>query len=88
MPAPTLLIPFTEEQYLALSAAIAQGALEVQYGDKTVKYRSLDEMIRILGMMGAALGVSTGSGRRVADFNNGLGGNCNNHHHDDCGCPW
>jgi len=73
----------------AMSAAIAQGALEVQYGDKKVTYRSLDDMIRILGIMGAALGVNiSGSGRRVADFNNGLGGNCSNHHIDGCGCPW
>ncbi|MBS1776025.1 MAG: hypothetical protein JSS64_07065 [Bacteroidetes bacterium] len=49
---------FTTEQYNALNAAIAQGTLTVEYGDKKVTYRSLNEMLRIRAMMAKELGVS------------------------------
>jgi len=69
---PTLEVPFTEENYLTLVAAIAQGSRVVEYGDKRVEYRSLDEMMRILGMMERTLGINnTGAGRRVADYYTG-----------------
>lgn len=69
---PTIDAPFTEEQYLALCAAIVNGSKVVRYGDKTVEYRSLDEMLRIKGIMEEALGINnSGNGRRVADFNRG-----------------
>lgn len=38
---------YTQEQYDALVAAIAEGVKQVQYSDKMVTYRSLDEMIRL-----------------------------------------
>jgi len=65
---------YTEEQYRELQAAIAEGALVVRHGDRTVTYRSLDEMQRILQMMSADLGLSGGagnSGRRLASFSKG-----------------
>jgi len=41
-----------------LEAAIAQGAMVVKYTDKTVQYRSLDEMMRIRDLMRKELGLS------------------------------
>ena len=38
---------FTQSQVDALEAAIASGTLEVRTGDKSVRYHSLDEMIKL-----------------------------------------
>lgn len=51
---------YTQQQLDALESAIAEGALEVAYGDKKVKYRSLDEMLRIAAIMRDGLGLNTG----------------------------
>ena len=65
---------FTIEQYQALQAAIAEGALSVRYADKGVTYRSLDEMIRILKLMANDLGIdaNNGGGRRFTSFSKGF----------------
>lgn len=64
---------YTMEQYTALQAAIAQGALVVRYVDRSVTYRSLDEMNRILKQMATELGINAGNngGRRFASFSKG-----------------
>lgn len=69
---------WTQEHVIALEGAIQTGALEVFYADKKVKYRSLDEMLRLLGVMRAAIenantptdGLSRK--RRVASFDKAL----------------
>jgi hypothetical protein len=38
---------FTQSQLDTLEAAIASGTLEVRTGDKSVRYHSLDEMIKL-----------------------------------------
>jgi hypothetical protein len=38
---------FTQSQLALLEAAIASGTLEVRTGDKSVRYHSLDEMIKL-----------------------------------------
>lgn len=48
-----------------LKAAIAEGALSVQYQDRRVQYRSLEEMRSIRREMERELGLATGTGRRV-----------------------
>ncbi|MGI9158137.1 MAG: phage head-tail joining protein [Saprospiraceae bacterium] len=68
---------FTLEQYTTLKAAIAQGSKIVQYADKRVEYRSLDEMLAILKMMEQELGIGSGSAnfqgtRRVAQYDKGI----------------
>ena len=65
---------YTTAQYQALSAAIALGALEVEYADKKVKYRSLNEMLQIQHAMALDLGLyNRGNGGRVkAEFNSDL----------------
>lgn len=67
------VIIYTIEQYQILSAAIASGALKVHYGDKTVDYRSLDDMLRIQGLMFSALWPCSKSnnGRKFASFSKG-----------------
>jgi len=56
---------FTQAHLDAIEKAIAEGVLEISYSDKTVKYRSLDEMIRIRDIMRKELGITTGTARRL-----------------------
>jgi hypothetical protein len=46
---------FTQSQADALERAIAEGVDEVKYEDRTVKYRSLADMLALLGRMRADL---------------------------------
>jgi len=60
---------YNMEQYQALTAAIATGALKVDYGDKKVEYRNLDAMLSLQNIMAKDLGLITDAGqRRLADF--------------------
>lgn len=67
---------YTSEQYTALTAAIAQGALKVKYADKEVEYRSLDEMLKLQEIMKNDLGLngsnSKTNGRFYGQFSNGI----------------
>ncbi len=68
---------FTLEQYEKLQDAIAQGALKVKYADKEVEYRSLNEMIRTLKLMGDSLGLNgKNNGRKLAAFSKGINNGC------------
>lgn len=62
---------WTEADYEALKKAIAQGALRVQYQDKSVTYHSLAEMRAILLMMEKELGLKSSSGRLYGEFSKG-----------------
>ncbi len=55
---------FSNSDLTALDEAIATGALEVQYTDKRVKYRSLNEMIKLRNLMKRELGLNDSSKRR------------------------
>lgn len=60
---------FQQSDLDALKAAISLGALRVDYGDKRVDYRSLDDMIRTMKLMEAELGiVSTVPSRKYGSF--------------------
>lgn len=63
---------FTKQQLETLEAAIAEGVTRVRYADKTVEYRSLDEMLRIRNMMREALGEGAAGGRYYGEFHKGL----------------
>lgn len=67
---------YTAEQVAALEAAIAQGALEVQYADKRVRYRSLDDMLALLKLMRDSVtppqATDTPPGRRFSRHDKGL----------------
>ena len=66
------MMAYTPEQYEALKSAIAGGELAVRYADRSVTYRSIDEMIRILRLMESDLGISSSNGRRFTSFSKGL----------------
>lgn len=64
---------FTQQQLNALDAAIASGTMQVMYGNKTVMYKSLDEMLRVRRLMAKELGLlKEGGDRKTIEFNNGL----------------
>ena len=68
---------YTVDQLTALDNAIAQGVLEVKYADKTVTYRSLNDMLRIRGIIEQDLGRGTSYRRTYAKHNKGFGSNQN-----------
>lgn len=55
---------FTSSQLSALEEAISNGVLEVQYTDKKVRYRSLNEMLSLRDTMKRELGTKDTSKRR------------------------
>ncbi|WP_448682593.1 phage head-tail joining protein [Pseudomonas nicosulfuronedens] len=67
------MMSYTLEKYQALKAALAGGELQVRYADRSVTYRSVDEMMRILRQMEGELGLNANSngGRRFASFSKG-----------------
>lgn len=70
-------VPSTMQQYLELRAAFYSGAQTVSYthpgGSKSVNYRSLQDMLLLLRMLGNDLGLtSPGRGRSYATFSKGL----------------
>lgn len=42
---------FTQTDLDALNKAIGSGVTQVQYADKTIRYRTLDEMMRVRRVM-------------------------------------
>lgn len=88
-------IPSTLQQYNELRQAIFSATQTVAYthpgGSKTVTYRSLDDMLRILRLLAAELGLASTSPRQsYAQFSKGIrpgdAGDCN--FNRDCrDCP-
>ena len=63
---------YTQEQLSALEAALAKGEKRVTFGDKTVEYRSVDELMaairevrRGLLQQAAATGLLPGAPRQI-----------------------
>jgi hypothetical protein len=65
---------WTQAQFDALDTAISMGALTVRYADRTVTYRSLEEMLKIRDMMADELGLSgvLGSSIRKLSYAKGI----------------
>ena len=61
-------------QLEALEAAIAEGVTRVKYENKEVEYRSLDEMMKLLALMQAQLGIKPKAQRLLAKYSKGLDG--------------
>ena len=59
---------FTQAQLDALETAIASGTLEVKTGDKSVRYHSLDEMIKLRDVIRNQLNADTQSKTSRAAF--------------------
>ena len=55
----------------ALEAAIASGELTVQYQDRRVTYRSIDELMQARAVLRDTLGVSTSSRHSFAQHSKG-----------------
>lgn len=74
---------YTQQHYDLLTAAIAQGALKVEYSDKKVEYRSLNDMLRIKKAMEAELGLTpdNNGGRKFASFSKGIDNGCSDDDH-------
>ena len=63
---------FTVEQYEKLKKAISEGVRSVSYGDKTVTYMSMEEMLKVLRMMEEELFPERfARRRRVAEIDRG-----------------
>ena len=60
---------FTVEQFNAVEKALANGALEVEYAGKRVRYRSTAELLRVRNLMRSEL-VAAGM---VSDRNSNRG---------------
>ena len=58
----------------ALNKAISNGAMSVRYADRSVQYRSLDEMLKIRSMMMDELNLpsSVKSSMRKFDYSKGI----------------
>lgn len=63
---------FTQEQLSELEKAIASGCLEVKYSDKSIRYRSIDEMLKARDIMRRELGLSGKTTRVLAKHSKGF----------------
>jgi hypothetical protein len=63
---------YTQTQLDALEEALAKGVIEVSYGDRSVKYRSLREMRSLRDEMRRALGKIKRTNRRKMQVSKGL----------------
>ena len=65
---------WTQADLDALESAIKDGVKEVEYGDKKVVYRSLDEMLKLRNLMRDCLGLNkpVGGLRVFTNFDKGL----------------
>lgn len=65
---------WTQADLDALNKAVASGALSVRYVDRTVQYRSLEEVLAIRRMMLDELGLPnvTGSSVRKLNYSKGI----------------
>ena len=62
----------TKEDLKKLDRAIASGVLQVQYDDHTIRYRSMDEMMRARQMMARELGIARKPRRATPAFGKGV----------------
>ena len=63
---------YTQSDYDKLCRAISSGTRQVRFADRTVEYRSLDEMVRVKNMMARELGIARRPNRTVGTFQKGL----------------
>ena len=63
---------YTQTHLDNLDEAIANGHLSVKYADKEVKYRSLDEMMRIRAHIAKALGLTNSVQAIRTNFSKGF----------------
>lgn len=54
-------MPWTQQQLDAIEAAIASGELTVRFGDRTVTYRSVDELLQARAVIKESLATESGT---------------------------
>jgi hypothetical protein len=54
-------VAWTQQQLDAVEAAIASGELTVRFGDRTVTYRSMDELLRARAVIREAQAAEAGT---------------------------
>jgi hypothetical protein len=54
-------VAWTQQQLDAIEAAIASGELTVRFGDRTVTYRSMDELLQARAVIQEALAAEAGT---------------------------
>lgn len=64
---------FSQADLDALNDALAKGIKEVRYRDKTLVYRSLDEMLQLRALMRRCLNLDCKTGKKLISTNKGLG---------------
>lgn len=66
---------FSQDDLDKIEQAIASGALEVRYKDKSVKYNSLSDLLKARDLIKRELGHVTAEGQRILPkFSKGLNG--------------
>jgi hypothetical protein len=66
--------PITPEMFTALAQAIAGGVQQVTYGDRTIKFYDLADLLKAWQWLGLQLGMGPGGPvRRSTCFSKGLG---------------
>ncbi len=66
-----MAINWTSEDLKAIEQAIASGALRVEYNDRTVIYRSMDELLKAREVIKRALGLTKRGGRVLCEASKG-----------------
>lgn len=51
-------MPDTEDQLVALDAAIASGVMEVQFNGRVVRYQTIDNMLKARAILASRLGTN------------------------------
>ncbi len=54
-------MPWTQTQLDAIEASIASGELTVRFGDRTVTYRSMDELLQARAVIKESLAAEAGT---------------------------
>jgi hypothetical protein len=54
-------VAWTQQQLDAIEAAIAGGELTVRFGDRTVTYRSMDELLQARSVIKESISASAGT---------------------------
>ncbi len=54
-------MPWTQAQLDAIESAIASGELTVHFGDRTVTYRSMDDLVKARSMIKDELATQSGN---------------------------
>jgi len=62
---------FTQDDLTAIEEAIASGALEVEYNDRKVKYRSINELLKARDLIQKKLGLTKRSARVLCNAKKG-----------------